>query len=117
MLRLFIDQDFNHFILRGLKSRIPDIDYVTALELGRSREQDLAHLEWALKAGRVIVSHDVNTFTRTTNELIKEGRETPGLIIVPQRLSIGKAVDDLEIFIHCADYGELKSRIEYLPLK
>lgn len=83
MLKLFIDQDFNHDILRGLRARIPNLDYVTALELGRSREQDISHLEWAIEESRVIVSHDVNTFTKAVNNFLDKGNETPGLVIVP----------------------------------
>lgn len=36
MLRLLIDQDFDHDILRGLIRRVPDLEAVTALEIGMS---------------------------------------------------------------------------------
>lgn len=34
MLRLLIDQNFDHDILRGLECRISDLDYVTTGEMG-----------------------------------------------------------------------------------
>lgn len=117
MLKLFIDQDFNHDILRGIIARIPDLNFVTAHGIGRGREQDLAHLEWATEQGRIIVTHDINTFTNTVNSLIKGGHETTGLVVVPQLLQIGRAIEDLELLICCVDFDELKSSIRYLPLR
>jgi hypothetical protein len=34
MLRIFVDQDFDHDILRGLRLRLPDLDAVTAPQAG-----------------------------------------------------------------------------------
>lgn len=49
MLRLFFDNDFNHCILRGLKQKIPDLDFVTPDKLGNTTESDESHLVWAWK--------------------------------------------------------------------
>jgi hypothetical protein len=38
MLRIFIDQDFHHDILRGLQLRLPELDAVTAREAGLERK-------------------------------------------------------------------------------
>jgi hypothetical protein len=40
MLRVFVDQDFDHDILRGLRLRLPDLDAVTALQAGLDRKSD-----------------------------------------------------------------------------
>jgi len=36
MLRVLLDQDFNHKILSGMVRRLPALDYLTALEIGLS---------------------------------------------------------------------------------
>ena len=40
MLKLLIDQDLDHDILRGLFQRIPNLDAVTAFEIGLSKALD-----------------------------------------------------------------------------
>jgi len=40
MVRLLIDQDFNHHILRELTARIPSLDAVTARQAGLSSASD-----------------------------------------------------------------------------
>lgn len=40
MLKILIDQDFDHDILRGLVRRLPELDFVTALEVGLNEVKD-----------------------------------------------------------------------------
>ena len=40
MLRIFVDQDFDHDILRGLRLRLPELDAITALQVGLDRKSD-----------------------------------------------------------------------------
>lgn len=115
-MKLFIDQDFNHKILRGLVQKIPDLDFITADQLGKSAETDENHLEWALQNSRIILTHDVNTFTDAAYKKLKNGEEIFGLITVPQEMPIGDAVNELEIILSCCEEGEFKNRVEYLPL-
>jgi predicted nuclease of predicted toxin-antitoxin system len=56
MLRLLIDQDFNHHVLRGLTARIPGLDAVTARQAGLSSASDPDLLAWAASEGRVLVN-------------------------------------------------------------
>lgn len=117
MIRLFIDHDFNHKILRGLKRRISQLDFVTAQGLGLEAEQDAEHLIRALKDRRVILTHDVNTFTDVANQQLKNGEEMFGLIIVPQTMPIGQAIDELEIIILCSEENEYENNPPlHLPL-
>lgn len=115
MLRLFFDHDFNHHILRGLLQRIPDLDFVTPLQLGNITESDANHLVWALKNHRVVVSHDVNTMTDAAYQKLKNGELIYGLIIVPQDMPIGDAISELEIIILCSEENEFKNFVKFLP--
>jgi hypothetical protein len=116
MLRLLFDHNFNHRILRGLEKRIPNLDYTTPQKLNRIKEKDSEHLEWAEKENRVIVTHDVNTFTDAAYKKILNGEKMFGLIVVPQNMPIGVAIDELEIITTCSKENEFENRIEYLPL-
>lgn len=60
-MRLLIDQNFDHDILRGLERRIPNLDAVTAHEEGLSEVSDPELLLWAADAGRILLTHDLRT--------------------------------------------------------
>ena len=58
MLRLLIDENFDQRILRGLRLRLPQLDYIIAQRAGMSGLSDSALLDWAASHGRIIVTHD-----------------------------------------------------------
>ena len=64
---------------------------------------------------RIVVSHDRKTmpahFARFLN-----GRSSPGLIIVPQDLDIGDAIDELLLIWAATDAEEWRDKVGYLPL-
>jgi len=49
MLRILVDQDFDHDILRGLRLHLPDLDVVTAFQATLDRKSDAG---WSQPAGR-----------------------------------------------------------------
>jgi hypothetical protein len=49
-------------------------------------------------------------------QLVRQGEPMAGLIVVPQSLGIGRAIDDLELVIQCYSESEMGDRIEHLPL-
>src|SRR5690349_12559766 len=116
MLSLLIDQDINHDILRGLLRRVPDLDSVTAYEVGLSGAADPELLIWAAKEKRVLISHDRTTMPKHAAELIAKGEAIAGVIIVPRRLSIGQVINDLEIIVTCSEVHEWGNIIHHLPL-
>jgi hypothetical protein len=116
MLRLLIDENFNGRILRGVKARLPQIDYVLVKQLGMSGFPDLELLRWAARENRVMVTHDKKTMTHWVKDCLKKRERIAGVIIVPKQMAIGRAISDLEIMLECLSPAELKDRIEYLPL-
>lgn len=116
MLRLLFDENFDQRILRGLRLRLPQLDYVVVQHAGMSGFTDPALLDWAASQGRVIVTHDVNTVTRYANERTKQGLPMTGVVIVPDGLEIGHAIADLEIIIECGLAHDLANQIQFLPL-
>ena len=70
MLRLLIDENFNHWILRGLKFRLPELDFVLVRQIVLAGFKDHALLRWAAQNGRIILTHDINTmvaFAKSAN--------------------------------------------------
>lgn len=116
MLRLLIDQNFDQDILRGLTHRIPNLDAVTAYDMGLSAATDPELLAWAADNGRIIVTHDRQTMPDHVAGRITSGEKVAGVVIVPQRLQIGRAIDDLEIIVMCSSEDEWENVVRHLPL-
>ncbi len=116
MLRLLIDQDFDHDILRGLARRIPELDALTAREVGLSTVTDPELLAWAAETGRVIITHDRKTMPVHAADRIASGEKMSGVIVVARRVPISRAIDDLEITVACSLEREFENIVRYLPL-
>jgi predicted nuclease of predicted toxin-antitoxin system len=116
MIRLLTDENFNYHILRGLIRRVPHLDFVLVHDVGLTSQPDLILLKWAASKNRSIMSHDVETMISHAEQLVRQGEPMGGLIVVPQRLSIGRAIDDLELSVECYSEQDMRDSIKYLPL-
>lgn len=116
MLRLLIDQDLDHDILRGLIRRIPQLDAVTALEIGMGKATDPELLSRAAREGRIIVTHDRKTMPAHAADLMREGENIAGLFVVARSLPLHQVIEDLELMITCSENNEWVNVIRYLPL-
>jgi hypothetical protein len=116
MLRLLIDQDLDHDILRGLIRRLPRLDAVTAFEIGMREATDLQLLTWAARERRVIVTHDRKTMPTHAAALMSEGGNIAGLFVMPRSMPLHRAIEDLELVITCSENDEWVNVIRYLPL-
>ncbi len=118
MLRLVADEDFNNRIVRGVLRRNPRVDIVCVNDvpsLGGS--DDPVVLEWAAREGRLVLTHDQNTMTKHARERIVAGQSMPGLIVVPQTLSIGQAIEETLLLDECSEEGEWDGQILFLPFR
>jgi predicted nuclease of predicted toxin-antitoxin system len=115
MLRLLIDQDFDHDILRGLRLRLAALDAVTAHESGLDRKTDPEVLDWAATQGRIVVTHDRNTMTRFAHDRIREGQPMPGIFVVSREMPVGKAIADLQVLLECSKEGEWDRLVVFVP--
>lgn len=115
MLRLLIDHDFNERILRGVQSRA-EIDAVVARAVGLEDKPDPALLAWAAAEDRVLLSHDLQTMPSFAISRVRDGETMPGLILVPQQLRIGQAIEELTMVALCSDQSEWRNMIVYIPL-
>lgn len=118
MLRIVIDEDFDHRKLRGLVCWSPNLDYVLAQELSLFRVHgDPALLEWAAAEGRVLVTHDMRTMPKHAYDRIEAGEPVAGVIVVPKQLPISEVVEELHLIVECCDPSEFADQVKYLPLK
>ena len=115
MLRLLIDENFNHGILRGIKLRLPNLDFVLVKDIGLEGAPDVELLQWAAQCDRVILTHDVKTVTRDANQLVKSGSPMAGVILIPQSLAVGTTVKNLEVLLKTMSEANVRDQVIYLP--
>ena len=116
MLRLLIDHDFNEKILQGLQNRVTQLDTVTARMIGFEEEPDTELLARAAVEDRIVLTHDVQTMASFAIIRVRNGESMPGLLIVPQRFPIGRAIEELTMILLCSDQSEWRDLIIHLPL-
>ena len=116
MLRLLIDQDLDHVILRGLLLRVPNLDVITAHQAGLSNASDPEVLAWAAQRERIIVTHDRRTMPYHATSRIARGENVAGIIVVSRQLPVSQVINELEIIVSCSDMVEWENIIKHLPL-
>ena len=115
-MRLLIDENLDHRILRGLKIKQPGLDYVVAQAADLKGVSDPELLAAAAEQNRVLVTHDESTIPRYAYERIGAGLTMPGVIVIADDLPIGQAIDEMNLVIECSAENELESLILYLPV-
>jgi len=116
MVPLLIDENFNHRILRGLKRRLPALDYLLVQETEVFQQDDPEVLDWAVVHNRVVITHDVNTMTKYAYARLEAGQPLSGLVIIPKELGIGSAIEELAMLLTCCNPEEFSNRVIHLPL-
>jgi hypothetical protein len=110
------DENFNLVIIRGLQRRKPAIDILLVQDVGLRSQDDPVILAWAAEEGHVMLTHDIRTMPSFAAQRIAAGQKMPGLIVVPDQMPIGPAIEDLLVIAECTESAEWQGRIEYLPL-
>jgi len=65
---------------------------------------------------RLLVSHDVNTMSAAFSARLAEGGTSYGLLLVPQSLPVGVAIDDLELVVTVTANEDWIGTLEFLPI-
>ena len=114
-VRFQADADLNQIILLATIRREPAIDFQTAMTGGLPGIADPKVLARAAKDGRVLVTHDRKTMPRHFAEFIAH-ETSPGLLVIPQSLSVAAVVEDLILIWAATEAEEWVNRISILPL-
>jgi hypothetical protein len=116
MLLLVSDENFNGDIVRGMIRRHPELDLVRLQDVGLTQTPDPDILEWAASQGRVLLSHDVSSVPPAAYQRIADGKSMPGVFIVPDRMPIGQAIDEILFLSLDVEPDEWKDQVLFLPL-
>src|SRR5437879_1341710 len=79
-------------IADGVRRREPSIDFRAAYGGLPDAMEDPDVLALAASAGRILVSHDVHTMPGHFAEFIGKGGLSPGVFLVPQKLSTSEVI-------------------------
>ena len=116
MLRLLTDEDVHGDIVHGLRRRQPTLDLVRVQDVGLRQTPDPLILEWAAQQGRVVVSVDKKTLAVDAWDRVARGLPMPGVAILRILLSIGQAINELELIAVAANPDDFRDQVIYLPL-
>jgi predicted nuclease of predicted toxin-antitoxin system len=115
-LQLLSDENFNGDIVRGLLLRRPSLDLVRVQDVGLGETDDPIILEWAAINDRIVLTHDRATMPDFAYDRVVVGRPMPGVFVVPHRMSIRQAIDELLLIEDGSEQAEWNGRVVYLPL-
>ncbi len=116
MLQMLSDEDVPGDIVYGLRQRHPGLDIVRVQEVGLMHTPDPVVLDWAAREGRQIVTRDRNTMTRYAYERVVQALPMPGIFVIPEEMSIGNAIKELEIIALASEAEECSNQVVSLPL-
>lgn len=107
-VRFHLDEHVPRAIARAL--RVYGIDVTTTVEAGLRTRDDVEHLEFARRTGRVIVTHDAD-FLRLTSDTT----DHPGVAYCHKEArSIGEIIRNLIMIYEVLEPADLVGRIEFL---
>jgi hypothetical protein len=111
---LYMDVHVPAAITRGLLLR--NVDVLTAQLDGTTQVDDPALLDRATRLGRVLFSQDEDLLAEAVKRQ-RSGEFFGGVIYVHQLgITVGRAINDLQILADAGEPEEFKNRVEYLPL-
>jgi hypothetical protein len=94
-VRFLADADLNKAVVSGVVRREPSLDFLNAYAARLRGRSDLEVLALAAEQQRVLVSHDVGTMPVHFRAFRKAGKRSSGVLLIPQSLDVGTAIDEL----------------------
>jgi hypothetical protein len=113
-IRFQADNDLDQRIVVATKRLDPTIDFQRAHALKLHGVADTLVLKKTADEGRVLVSHDRRTLPEFFKEFISR-EASPGVIIVSQRLPVGRAAELLYLLWAASEAEEYVNIIYNLP--
>jgi len=113
-LAFYMDENVEGAITDGLRGR--GVDVLTVVEDGRMGVSDPVVLDRAGAIGRLLFTHD-DDLLREAKKHQDTGEAFADVVCGHQlRVTLGQAMDDLEIIAEACILAEFLNRVEYLPL-
>ena len=114
-LRFQADADLNQKIVSATVRLEPAIDFRSAVDGALAGLDDATVLASAAADGRVLVTHDMKTMPRHFGDFVQT-TSSPGVIVLPQRMPIGEAAENLILIWSATQTAEWIDRIYVVPL-
>ena len=92
------------------------MDFLYANEANLVGVPDPEVLALAAEQDRILVSHDFQTMPRHFGDFLQAGGSSPGVLVVPQSLPIGEAIEELVLIWGASDAEEWENRILRIPM-
>ena len=107
-LRFYLDENVDHAIARGLRTR--NIDVLTTTEAGTRGLSDNEHVDFSLKEQRVIITCDEDFLI-----LSRQGVEHTGIVYYKQQTRTIKQVLQALFLLHTElSQDDMMNRVEFL---
>lgn len=114
-IKFLADENLRRAIVLGVRRRERSADFVQAFEVGAAGKDDVTLLRIAAQQGRILVSHDLRTVPRHFRHFVA-GQASPGVILIPQKLALSAAIEDLVTISLASGAEEWVNQIRFLPL-
>jgi len=114
-IRYLADANLRHAIVLAVRRQEPAIDFSSAQQAGIAALPDPEVLAAAAAAGRILITHDLRTMPRHFADFLKDAK-CPGVLLVPQRLPVSDAAEELVLIWAASAADEWVNRICRLPL-
>lgn len=114
-IRFQADNDVNQTIIKAVLQLEPTIDFQTAAAAKILGLPDGQVLAYAASANRLLISHDRKTMPHHFGRFITH-TDSPGLLIVPQKLSVAAVAEELLLVWLASEPSEWLNRIRSMPL-
>lgn len=92
------------------------MDFRSARDAVLDGVDDIEVLRRCAEEDRIFISHDENTMSAAFHVFLAAGNRSPGLLLVPQDVPIGRAIESLVLVWVATDAEEWVDRIAWLPV-
>ena len=116
MRAVLADHDVNESILTGGVRRLPQLDLLRARDLGLDRAADAEILARAAELERVVITSDARTIPEVATARLEASQPFFGLIVIPQSLPIGAAIQSLVTLLRMDDFDHWEGLVVRLPM-
>jgi predicted nuclease of predicted toxin-antitoxin system len=116
MIRFLADASLHDAIVSGCRRREPAMDFLSANEAKLEGVPDPEVLALAAEQDRILVTHDFQTMPQHFGDFLQLQGSSPGVLLVPQYLPIGEAIEELVLIWSTSDAEEWENRILRIPL-
>lgn len=114
-IKFLADENLRRAIVSGVRRREAMISFALATDVGADAKDDSSVLQISAQQGRVLVSHDIRTMSRHFRQFTT-AQSSPGLLLIPQRLPLAFAIEELILIWAASQAEEWENQIAYLPL-